>query len=528
MKLCFDSRKVEPGDTFFCIKGTVTDGHLYAGTAADKGAAVIVYSDEPMEKRPGVKYIKVDDTVEALDNAAREFFGDPSRDMVVFGVTGTNGKTTTARIISQVFSLYRKCGFMGTIGLTLDGKTIREASLTTPDALTVQESLAQVKSMGGEAMAMEISAQGITQRRVDCVDFDCGIFTNFTQDHLDNYGTMENYFNAKKRFFQSMKKDGTAVLNRDIQEFGSLRDACSCTNIVTYGLDEKDRKGLAQAASADWTRPGSGDFKDKYYDGTASSVSHVSAEEAGVSTAASAMTDNAFDPEMDYRASDIVYEVGKTSFNLCHGDQVCPVTTNLMGSYNVYNLLAAAAAMNQMGMELQDIAEGFSHINQIPGRMQAVDEGQDFSLYVDYAHTPDGYYQILSAVRNLMPVGSRLIVVAGAPGGRDHSKRKELAEIAGEFADFVVLTTYDVRKENPDDIVVDLLTGIKDVDRCISESNRIRAIQRAVALAEPGDFVFVLNKGVESFMYGPDGRMPYKGDDYYGAQAIREKMDGQL
>ena len=148
MKLCFDSRKVEPGDTFFCIKGTVTDGHLYMEQLADKGAAVIVYSDEPMEKRPGVKYIKVDDTVEALDNAAREFFGDPSRDMVVFGVTGTNGKTTTARIISQVFSLYRKCGFMGTIGLTLDGKTIREASLTTPDALTVQESLAQVKSMG--------------------------------------------------------------------------------------------------------------------------------------------------------------------------------------------------------------------------------------------------------------------------------------------------------------------------------------------------------------------------------------------
>ena len=460
MNICTDSRKVEKGDIFFCIKGTVTDGHRFAEMAAKKGASVIVYEDELENPyNEGTVYIKVSDTVKALNEACSSFYGKPSHNMTVFGITGTNGKTTTSNIISQVYSKKELCGYIGTVNLKL-GNNTREPGLTTPDTLTMHQILSQMKKDGAKAVALEVSAHGLTQGRVDAIDFDYAIFSNFTHDHLDYYGTMENYFNAKKKLFKMLKKDATAILNKDISVYDELLNSCSCKT-VSYGID---------------------------------TIS-------------------------DYMAENIEYFTDHTEFTLRHHNESIKVSTNLIARYNVYNLLSAAAALHEAGITFKEIASGFRYINQIPGRLEKIDRGQNFNAYVDYAHTPDGYEQLLSFIKNKLAKESRLITVCGAPGGRDHSKRKDLGKIASKYSDKLIVTIYDPRGENPDEIISQLISGIEK-NNFVAIPERKDAIKEAVSIARKNDFVLVLGKGVENFMHTEHGKVPYEGDNNVLADAI--------
>lgn len=465
MNLCIDSRKVRQGDTFFCIKGTTQDGHDYIEAAVDNGATTIIYQEElTVPERDGVDYIRVSDTVEALNDACNIFFEYPSKKLKMFGITGTNGKTTTASIISQIFSERELCGYVGTINTHLGNKVIAP-SLTTPDPITLNNILSHMYDDGAKAVVLEVSAHGLTQGRVDAIDFDYAIFTNFTHDHLDYYGTMDNYFRAKTLLFKDLKPEAVAILNSDSDTLAALSSCCKC-NIVTYGIDSP----------------------------------------------------------ADYRATDISFRTDSTAFNIEYKGNKYAVDTNLTAKYNVYNFIAAAAAMHEAGMSLEDISARSSNIEQIPGRQQSVNAGQNYDVIVDYAHTPDGYEQVLSFLRQVLDEKKkRLITVCGAPGGRDHTKRAELASISEKYSDKVIITTYDIRDEEPSDIVAQLRAGITDESRCKCFTDRIEAISAAVNSANEGDCVVILGKGVEDFMHIGDRQVPYAGDDKVAYDSILKR-----
>jgi UDP-N-acetylmuramoyl-L-alanyl-D-glutamate--2,6-diaminopimelate ligase len=523
--LQLDSRKVKPGNMFFCIVGNELDGHRFAGSAADNGAAAIVITED-VEQREGVVYIKVKDMHAELNRVADLFFGHPSHKMLMFGCTGTNGKSTLTSIISDVFSRYEPCGYMGTIAVRY-GDHSRLPNLTTPDEIETQSSLAEMYEHGMRACAMEVSSQGLCMHRVDGVDFDCAIFTNLTHEHLDYHKTMENYFEAKKILFRNLKEDGVAVLNQDDEyTIEGLKECCRC-RYVTYGFG---KNGPA-----------------------------------------------------DYQASEPDYTANGTTFNLTIGGREYQMRTNLVAEYNIYNLLGAIAAMHECGMPLNDIRRYITDIPQVEGRMQPIEEGQDFSVVVDYAHTPDGYEKIFDyADRVTTRVdgsrSGRIIAVFGCAGKRDHSKREDMGRIAASHCREIVLTSQDPRDEDPAVIKDAIIPGIraagglsadeakekaeneKQTEKNASASengntgasagprkivwktksepaedpdaklpcryryieDRYEAILEAVKLAHRGDMVLILGKGGEVYMYYEEGRRPWMGDIEAARKALGE------
>ena len=392
--LAMDSRKVEPGNAFFCLKGRRTDGHQYADKAAEAGAAAVVYSED-IPTREGVCYIKVDDTEKELNRVCDLFNGSPSHKMTMFGVTGTNGKSTTSSIISAVYSHYKPCGYMGTIAVRY-GTYSRVPSLTTPNQVEVHSDLREMYEHGMEAAAMEVSSHGLVEGRVDTVDFDCAIFTNLTYDHLDYHKTMENYFEAKKLLFRHIKKSGVAVLNRDDAASIEGLEECTACRYVTYGT--------------------------------------------GVLG------------EADYMAQDVRLTPNGTDFVLVNKGIKYPVHTNLVALYNVYNLLGAVAAMSEMGMPLEQMIPLLGSIPQVDGRMEIIDEGQDFSVIVDYAHTPDGFDKIFEYADAMTKDGGNIYAVFGSAGQRDAAKRSVLGKIAGKHCRKVFVTEEDPRTESAEEI----------------------------------------------------------------------------
>ena len=489
--LAMDSRKVQPGDAFFCLKGLTTDGHRFAGKAADAGAVAIVHS-EPLaeeDRREGVEYILTGDVGGELNRCCDWFNGQPSRHMTVFGVTGTNGKSTSASIISDIYSAYKPCGYMGTIAVRY-GNYSRVPNLTTPDQIEVHADLAEMRDHGMEAVAMEVSSHGLVEGRVDTVDFDCAIFTNISWDHLDYHKTMENYLEAKTQLFRMMKPAGVAVLNADDEgSIETLKKACACRQ-VTYGT------GILS--------------------------------------------------EADYMAVDVKLTHTYSEFTLRHGGKDYPVHTNLVALYNVYNLLGCIAAMHECGMAIEDMIPMLSNIPQVDGRMEIIDEGQDFGVIVDYAHTPDGFEKVFAfadaisgkgsatdGVEAGTPVSARgpekgggnVYAVFGSAGKRDKAKRPVLGRIAGEHCRHVYVTEEDPRNERPEDIAGEILAGVREAG-CQGDytADRIAAIYRAVLNARAGDLVLILGKGDETYSYYEHGREPYIGDNKAARWAIRRRL----
>ena len=463
--LATDSRQCGEGSLFFAERGQARDGHAYIESAIHKGATCIVHSAE-IPKEPGISYyrVKAEDMPSCVANISRLFFADPSRHMLCYGVTGTNGKTTVSSLIKDILDrLGIPAGYMGTIAVRYDGKE-EKAGLTTPKAPALQAYLHHMREAGIREVAIEVSSQGLKEQRTDGVDFDVAIFTNLTWDHLDFHKTMEDYFACKQRLFRHMKKEGIAVLNADDERtFATLQRVSSCP-YVSYGRGEK----------------------------------------------------------ADYRISDIAYREGGTTFHLHVGDKTYSVRTNLEAEYNVYNLTAALAALAESGHSLPAILPLLSDLGRVDGRMERIPNELGIDLIVDYAHTPDGFCKLFSYIDRIKPKAARIYAIFGSAGRRDKGKRAVMGQLAAAHCAKIILTEEDPRGEDPVEIGR-MIRGDLPEETAYILADRREAIRRGIDLAQPGDIVLILGKGDEKYMDRKTGPEPWPGDNLVAAELAEEK-----
>jgi UDP-N-acetylmuramoyl-L-alanyl-D-glutamate--2,6-diaminopimelate ligase len=457
--LAYDNRTVEAGTLFFCVPGFTRDGHEFAPDAVTRGAAALVVEHElPLD----VPQVVVPDVRRAMASAAAAFFGEPTRELQVTGVTGTNGKTTSAYLLRGLLeSAGRPCGLLGTVKTVIGGREI-EAGRTTPEAIDLQRTFRQMLDGGDSAAVMEVSSHALELARVEGVHFAAAIFTNLTQDHLDFHPTMEDYFQAKRKLFTDCEP-AHAVINLD------------------------DPYGVRLASDAEIT--------------------------AAVTTFA------LDDPAATYRATEVRTDLYGSRFTVTGPDGAHELRSALRGRFNIYNALGAFAAARVLGVGLGTALTALETGGQVPGRFETVDEGQPFAVLVDYAHTPDSLENVLAAARHL--TDGRLHVVFGCGGDRDRGKRPLMGEIAARLADRVIVTSDNPRSEEPEAIITEILTGI---DRPVEhEVDRRVAISGAVAQAGPGDVVVIAGKGHEQGQEFADGqKLPF--DDVTVAQeALRAR-----
>jgi UDP-N-acetylmuramoyl-L-alanyl-D-glutamate--2,6-diaminopimelate ligase len=428
--LAYDARAVTPGAAFFAVPGEHADGHHFAAEAVDNGAAVLVV-ERPVE--PHVPQLVVHSAREAMATAADIFFGEPTRELEVAGVTGTNGKTTTAFLLRSILEAGgRRPGLLGTVESRVGGQ-VRPVVRTTPEAIDLQRTFREMLDAGDRSVALEASSHASVLHRLDRVRFDALVFTNLTQDHLDFHGTMEEYFQAKRRLFTGASPPPAAV---------NVGDA--------WGRQLAEE--LADAARAPLVTFGFADDAEIRPDGL----------ELGASGAR-------------FTAGGIRLE------------------TRLRGRFNVENVLGAVAAGLLLDLDEEEIAAGVRALEGVPGRFEAVDEGQPFTVLVDYAHTPDSLDNVLRTARELTQ--GRVLVVFGAGGDRDRGKRPLMGKVAADIADVVVVTSDNPRSEQPLAIIQDILQGAgMDVE---IDPDRTSAIVRTIELAEPGDVVVIAGKGHE-------------------------------
>lgn len=438
--IAYDSRSVRPGDAFFCIAGFERDGHDFAADAESRGAGVIVAERAVAGMR--IPVVIVPDTRQALAVASSRFFGHPSADMRVVGITGTNGKTTTTYVLDSVL---RAAGFLtgviGTIETRIDGAR-EPASRTTPESRDLQETLWRMRIAGVTAVSMEVSSHAVDLHRVDGVEFVVAAFTNLSQDHLDYHATMEEYFSVKARFM------GCVPIERRV-----------------VNVDDDHGALIADTLGARWQ----------------------------VGTSARA----------NVRGRGIVMEAACCRFRLITPEGEADVILPLAGAYNVSNALVAAGCGLALGLPLKTIVAGLENAPQVPGRLERIDMGQDFAVLVDYAHTPDGLANAIGAVREATQ--GRVITVFGCGGDRDPDKRALMGHVAGSSSDIVVLTSDNPRSEDPVGIILQVEDGLDGTAaRRYVEVDRRAAIALALSLAGSGDTVLVAGKGHENYQIFAD------------------------
>lgn len=447
LRLQTDSRQVIPGDLFICLPGYTVDGHDYACEAERKGASALVVNRRLETVLPQVV---VKDCRLAMAMLADAFYGHPSQQMTVVGVTGTNGKTTTTYLIDKIMSDFGlKTGLIGTIQMKYGGKKF-PMSGTTPEALELQKSLSDMQQAGTEFCVMEVSSHALEQGRVKGTDFRTAVFTNLTQDHLDYHNSVEEYQSAKGLFFSRLgnafakdpKQRKYAVLNADDKasvQFTKLTAA----EVITYGLGE----------------------------------------------------------QADVRASNIAITAKGTSFHVDTFRGSADISLKMIGKFNVYNTMAAIAVALLEEVPLLDIKKSLQSVPGVEGRVEAVDEGQPYAVIVDYAHTPDGLDNVLRTLKEFAQ--GRIITVFGCGGDRDTTKRPIMGKIAAGLSDFVFVTSDNPRTENPELILKDIEAGLLAVT--VSEEryqlivDRRQAIKKAIEMASPGDVVLIAGKGHETY-----------------------------
>ncbi|MBQ9987988.1 MAG: UDP-N-acetylmuramoyl-L-alanyl-D-glutamate--2,6-diaminopimelate ligase [Erysipelotrichales bacterium] len=463
-----DSRDITPNTIFFCVKGLRFDGHAYINDVVSKGAVCIVHSDDLEEKLENVVYVQVDDVVGMMNEVASKYYDEVSKKMDVIGVTGTNGKSTTSYLCHQLVNhLHKSCGYMGTICIEYNGEKY-PCPYTTPETVFLHNTLHQMYEAGVRALSMEVSSQGLEWRRCDSIDFDVAIYTNLSHDHLDVHGTMDKYLSAKKRLFENLKKEATAIINIDDSYYQEIVDICPC-KVRTYSL---------------------------------------------------------YQEEADYLAKDITMSISCTSFTLVHDHKEYAIKTNLLAMFNVSNLVAAIAAVHSLGYPLEEIVKYVSDFEQVGGRMDKIDEGQPFNVIVDYAHSPDSLLRIFEFARNTFSLNSQLIAVFGSAGHRDAIKRPAMGQAADKYCDLIILTAEDPREEDPKEIANQIKEGITK-HRVVFIENRETAIQQAIEMASPNDTVLILGKGREDSMAMKDGTEYYVGDHVVARNALKSLMNGE-
>jgi UDP-N-acetylmuramoyl-L-alanyl-D-glutamate--2,6-diaminopimelate ligase len=452
--LAYDNRLVGPGALFFCVPGFTRDGHDFAADAVARGAVAIVV-ERPLAL--DVVQVQVGSVRAAMAPAAAAFFGDPTSRLATVGVTGTNGKTTSAFLVRALLEADgRQAGLLGTVKSVIGGVE-HDVQRTTPEAIDLQRTFAAMVDAGDRACVMEVSSHALELRRADAIHFAAAIFTNLTQDHLDFHPTMEAYFNAKRLLFCGAERPRASVVNVD-DPYG-VRLAAELERTVTFALR---------------------------------------AEHA------------------DYRATEVLTDLDGSRFTVATPrDGELALQSPLRGEFNVYNVLGALAAARELGVPLATCAQAIATAGQVPGRFETVDEGQPFAVLVDYAHTPDSLENVLRAARRL--TAHRLHVVFGCGGDRDRGKRPLMGEIARRLADRVIVTSDNPRSEDPEAIIAEILEG--SGHEVIHDADRQAAIARALADAGPGDVVVIAGKGHEQGQEFAGGRkIPF--DDVTVARQI--------
>lgn len=451
--LCWDSRRVKSYSLFITVKNKNVDRHDFVLEAIKSGAIAIVVERDVDDVPNHITVIKVKDSRRAMAVIANNFYKEPSKKLKLVGVTGTNGKTSVTYFISAILhSLGIQTGMISTIENSIGDSKLDTVKLnpTTPDAIELQSSFVEMIDKGVTHSVMEVTSAALSQERVYNCDFDIGVFTNLTRDHLDEHGTMENYKKAKMKLF-SMCKD--AVINTDDPMGKEIEKNANCP-ITTYGIDTK----------------------------------------------------------ADFRASSIMYSNEIVSFSLSHNEVITDVSINIPGKFSVYNALAAIASCSLLGFTLDEIIEGISKINTIPGRFQVVQNDQDILTVVDYAHSPDGLKNILSSVKKIAK--GKIITVFGCGGNRDTTKRSIMGEIAGNYSDFCIITSDNPRNEDPLKIIEDIESGILKT-QCPYEKmiDRKHAILKALDKANSGDTVIIAGKGHENYQIIKDDIIYFSDSD---------------
>jgi UDP-N-acetylmuramoyl-L-alanyl-D-glutamate--2,6-diaminopimelate ligase len=433
-----DSRLVQKGNLFVAVCGTQTDGHQYISKAIELGARVVVCQTLPDNRPSDVTFIRVEDTEDAIGKIATMFYGDPTKKLKLVGVTGTNGKTTIATLLYEMFTKFGfKCGLCSTV-CNYIGTTPYPADHTTPDPVTLNKLLGEMVSEGCEYAFMECSSHAIHQKRIGGLHFVGALFTNLTRDHLDYHKTFENYRDAKKAFFDNLDKDAFAITNLDDKN-GLVMTQNTCATVKTYSLQR-----LA-------------DFHAKIL-------------------------------EMTFEGMEL--EINGTD-----------VHVPLVGKFNVSNLLAIYGAAIMLGREPLETLTVLSSLRSVSGRFEALHSPKGFTAIVDYAHTPDALVNVLNAIDEVLCHRGEVITVCGAGGNRDKGKRPQMAYEAARLSDKVIITSDNPRFEEPQDIINDMLVGVQadQKERVISIVDRKEAIRTACMMARKGDVILVAGKGHENY-----------------------------
>jgi UDP-N-acetylmuramoyl-L-alanyl-D-glutamate--2,6-diaminopimelate ligase len=470
--LDYDSRRVKPGCAFVAMRGESTDGNRFIDKAIAAGAVAVV-SDSPTEQpRPGVAWAQVPHGRRALARLSANFYRRPAEKLRITGITGTNGKTTTTFIVESIFrAAGRKSVLVGTVEYHLPDEVL-PAPHTTPESLELNQMFSRALGNGATEGVMEVSSHALSQQRVFGIPFDVAIFSNLTRDHLDYHKTMEEYFASKRILFEGCGTDAPrlAVINQDDEYGRQLMDFSrkKSSEVFTYGLEK-------------------GDFRTQRLD---------------ISSAG-----NRFD---------LVTPTG-----------IVPVFSPMRGRVNVYNVLAASAAAYARSCSLDEIAKGIGALERVPGRFESVDEGQPFSVVVDYAHTDDALKNLTALAREFVArAGGQVITVFGCGGDRDRAKRPMMGEAAGRGSNFVVLTSDNPRSEDPLAIMNDALPGLQRTHTPYAlEPDRRKGIAKGLADAQPGDIVLIAGKGHERTQTTRGGVFPF--DDFEVAREELRKLGYQ-
>lgn len=450
-RVTYDSRKVQNENNryvFVGIEGYKESGTKYIQQAIEQGAVAVVTQENPQSPLP-VPLILVEDTRSALAKIATRIHNYPSDHLKIIGVTGTNGKTTITYMLESIFrAATQSIGVLGTIEYRLGAK-ILPAPTTTPQASDLQEFLAEMVRQDFRYVVMEVSSHALELRRTEGCEFDVGIFTNLTRDHLDFHRTMEQYLEAKMKLF--------------------------------LGLGNQRRKGKQPYAVVNGDDPAAGTIISRMPQSVRIIVYGIEAKEAHL------------------QAKNIVLAPGYTTFTLLGNGQEISVRLKISGKHNVYNALAACGAALSQGVSLKIIKKGLEDLECVPGRFERIDAGQTFTVVVDYAHTDDALENVLQAARQLSP--RRIITVFGAGGDRDRTKRPLMGQVVTRFSDFCFVTSDNPRSEDPEKIALDIELGIKRIGQTnyAIELDRQSAIEKALAMAEKGDFILIAGKGHENY-----------------------------
>lgn len=442
-KIAYDSRKVEKGDVFVCIKGYQTDGHKYVANAVASGAAAIVACDKIEAEVP---VIYTSDTRYALALMAKSYFGNPLKNTGLIGITGTNGKTTVTYLIKAILEAEgKKVGLIGT-NQNMIGDKVLETERTTPESYELYKIFYDMANEGADYVVMEVSSHALDLHRVGGCEFDVAVFTNLTQDHLDFHGNMENYFAAKSKLFSMCKN---AVINTDDEYGARLCEKTNCSTI-SYGIDN------AATVKAD-----------------------------GISISAKGVS---------YRAE---CDGEKTDVNIC-----------IPGKFSVYNSLAAICAAKSLGIDIKTSTSALKTAVGVKGRAEIVPTDTDYTVIIDYAHTPDGLENIISTVNEFKE--ARVITLFGCGGDRDRTKRPIMGKTAGLLSDFLVVTSDNPRSENPSAIIDDIMPGVIESGcEYVRIENRAEAIRYAMENAKCGDIIILAGKGHETYQILNDGTIHF-------------------